>query len=208
MAPQPRRGLHTVAVGKGTFFVPAAHGKLPTALPTLKGSNIPPLAGSPVGRTRRRGTFDPSRVEARTGSSTVGGGHKERALAHGYSILAPPGRVDPWLHPLRVQQKMWDTFSWGRRGTARRGVRGFVPREKSCARAVKASQKAKRKSQKVKVKPPSFGNVSVAARVFDPLTRPAPADESAGCSPPSPPRGRGICLSLVTAGKRLARPPA
>jgi hypothetical protein len=49
-APQPRRGLHSIAVGKGTFFVPAAHGKLPTALPTLKGSNIPPLAGSPVGR--------------------------------------------------------------------------------------------------------------------------------------------------------------
>ena len=47
--PQPRRGLHSVAVGKCTFFVPAAHGKLPIALPTLKGSNIQPLAGSPVG---------------------------------------------------------------------------------------------------------------------------------------------------------------
>jgi hypothetical protein len=27
---------------------------------------------------------------------------------------------------------------------------------------------------------------------FDPLTRPAPAGESAGCGPPSPPRGRGL----------------
>ena len=27
--------------------------------------------------------------------------------------------------------------------------------------------------------------------VLDPLTRPAPAGESAGCGPPSPPRGRG-----------------
>ena len=26
---------------------------------------------------------------------------------------------------------------------------------------------------------------------FDPLTRPAPADEDAGCGPPSPPKGRG-----------------
>ena len=26
---------------------------------------------------------------------------------------------------------------------------------------------------------------------FDPLTRPAPADENAGCEPPSPPKGRG-----------------
>ncbi|MDR3675932.1 MAG: hypothetical protein P4N24_10615, partial [Acidobacteriota bacterium] len=62
---------------------------------------------------RRRGTFDPSRVEARTGSSTVGGGHKKRALAHGYSIFAPSGRMDPFhpgFDPLRVQQKMWDTF--------------------------------------------------------------------------------------------------
>jgi hypothetical protein len=29
---------------------------------------------------------------------------------------------------------------------------------------------------------------------FDPLTRPAPAGESAGCGPPSPPRGRGLRL--------------
>ena len=26
----------------------------------------------------------------------------------------------------------------------------------------------------------------------DPLTRPAPADEGAGCGPPSPPKGRGL----------------
>ena len=35
------------------------------------------------------------------------------------------------------------------------------------------------------------------SRVFDPLTRPAPADENAGCSPPSPPRGRGLSFNTV-----------
>jgi hypothetical protein len=30
----------------------------------------------------------------------------------------------------------------------------------------------------------------------DPLTRPAPAEESAGCGPPSPPRGRGLHFLL------------
>jgi hypothetical protein len=29
----------------------------------------------------------------------------------------------------------------------------------------------------------------------DPLTRPAPAEENAGGGPPSPPRGRGACIS-------------
>src|ERR1039458_7655534 len=33
---------------------------------------------------------------------------------------------------------------------------------------------------------------------FDPLTRPAPAGESAGCGPPSPPKGRGLSLSHST----------
>jgi hypothetical protein len=31
---------------------------------------------------------------------------------------------------------------------------------------------------------------------MDPLTRPAPAGEDAGCGPPSPPRGRGTLISL------------
>jgi hypothetical protein len=31
----------------------------------------------------------------------------------------------------------------------------------------------------------------------DPLTRPAPADENAGCGPPSPPRGRGRRLRFA-----------
>jgi len=32
----------------------------------------------------------------------------------------------------------------------------------------------------------------------DPLTRLAPADESAGCEPPSPPRGRGLQIQNHT----------
>jgi len=39
------------------------------------------------------------------------------------------------------------------------------------------------------------------ASSFDPLTRPAPADDTAGCRPPSPPRGRG--LQNTTARPRL-----
>jgi len=40
----------------------------------------------------------------------------------------------------------------------------------------------------------------------NPLTRPAPADENAGCGPPSPPRGRGIrvfCFPLSPSGERV-----
>ena len=40
--------------------------------------------------------------------------------------------------------------------------------------------KSKGKAQESKVKAPSFGDVSVEPRVFDPLTRPAPAGECAG----------------------------
>ena len=35
------------------------------------------------------------------------------------------------------------------------------------------------------------GGVWIRRSIMDPLTRLAPADESAGCDPPSPPRGRG-----------------
>jgi hypothetical protein len=35
------------------------------------------------------------------------------------------------------------------------------------------------------------GQVRIRQYCFDPLTRLAPAGESAGCEPPSPPRGRG-----------------
>jgi hypothetical protein len=35
----------------------------------------------------------------------------------------------------------------------------------------------------------------------DPLTRPAPAGESAGCGPPSPPRGRGLSFIFMTSGE-------
>jgi hypothetical protein len=37
----------------------------------------------------------------------------------------------------------------------------------------------------------ALGQICIRRYGFDPLTRPAPADESAGCEPPSPPRGRG-----------------
>ena len=35
------------------------------------------------------------------------------------------------------------------------------------------------------------GGVRIRRSIMDPLTRLAPADEGAGCDPPSPPRGRG-----------------
>ncbi len=37
----------------------------------------------------------------------------------------------------------------------------------------------------------SLANVFSSPQSSDPLTRPAPADENAGCGPPSPPKGRG-----------------
>ena len=37
----------------------------------------------------------------------------------------------------------------------------------------------------------SHANVDNDHLARNPLTRPAPAEESAGCGPPSPPRGRG-----------------
>jgi hypothetical protein len=41
----------------------------------------------------------------------VGGGHKKRALAHGYSMNTPSGlRTSSDLAP-RLQHKMWDTPS-------------------------------------------------------------------------------------------------
>jgi len=51
-----------------------------------------------------------------------------------------------------------------------------------------------------------------SASGLNPLTRPAPAGESAGCRPPSPPRGRGQGFSIVrfenvqTPGKGKAFP--
>jgi hypothetical protein len=37
---------------------------------------------------------------------------------------------------------------------------------------------------------------SQGSRRWDPLTRPAPAGENAGCGPPSPPRGRGTFIPV------------
>ncbi len=41
------------------------------------------------------------------------------------------------------------------------------------------------------------GGGGISTLSLDPLTRPAPAGESAGCGPPSPPRGRGRRFSLA-----------
>ncbi len=41
------------------------------------------------------------------------------------------------------------------------------------------------------------GGVWIRRSIMDPLTRLAPADESAGCDPPSPPRGRGLGILRI-----------
>ena len=58
------------------------------------------------------------------------------------------------------------------------------------------------------------GGVWIRRSIMDPLTRLAPADESAGCDPPSPPRGRGLGIlrierfvNVETSGGGL-RPPS
>ena len=103
-------------MGKGALFAPAAHGphrKIDTDPEGVDGlasrrlrlhKNIP----------RKRRTFDPFRVEEMNGSFTVGGGHKNRALAHGYSIFTPAGFKDPCnpdFHTPRVQPKLWVKIS-------------------------------------------------------------------------------------------------
>ena len=45
---EPRRGENSIAVGKGTLFVPAAHGGRSLDLPTLKGSHRCGLSGGEV----------------------------------------------------------------------------------------------------------------------------------------------------------------
>jgi hypothetical protein len=40
---------------------------------------------------------------------------------------------------------------------------------------------------------------------MNPLTRPAPADENAGCGPPSPPRGRGREIQSPQTNSPLVR---
>ena len=41
------------------------------------------------------------------------------------------------------------------------------------------------------------GGVWIRRSIMDPLTRLAPADEGAGCDPPSPPRGRGLGILRI-----------
>ena len=70
------------------------------------------------------------------GSLSVGGGHRRRALAHGYSILNPFGVQNPSLDFLTpgVQPKIWVKVSPGERGDppaggsplCRRGDRGLL----------------------------------------------------------------------------------
>ena len=45
-------------------------------------------------RARGGGRFDPYRVGILSGLQSVGGGHKNRALAHGYSLSTPAGFKD------------------------------------------------------------------------------------------------------------------
>ena len=60
------------------------------------------------------GAVDPFRVGINFRPWSVGGGHPNRALAHGYSRLTPAGFKDqfrPDFRTPRVQHKMWDTLS-------------------------------------------------------------------------------------------------
>ena len=74
-------------MGKGTLFVPAAHGAVGKNAADPEGveglgvrrprgqQNLPPGETAPV---------RPLQGRKIKGSPTVGGGHKKRALAHGY----------------------------------------------------------------------------------------------------------------------------
>ena len=78
-------------------------------------------------RTAGSGAVDPFRVGINFRPWSVGGGHPNRALAHGYSMHTPAGfkdRFRPGFHTPRVQPKMWDSLSREERGTAWRRVRG------------------------------------------------------------------------------------
>ena len=57
---EPRRGENSIAVGKGTLFVPAAHGGRSLDLPTLKGSHRCGLSGGRFCCPRGRRTPRPS----------------------------------------------------------------------------------------------------------------------------------------------------
>ena len=80
-------------MGKGTVLVPAAHGSRPEIDSDPEGVDRPasrrPRLHKNITPTRR--TVDPFRVGEINGSSTVGGGDKQRPLAHGYSMLTPAG---------------------------------------------------------------------------------------------------------------------
>ena len=69
----------------------------PFIFPTLKGSN---------GGARGEGRFDPYRVGILSGLQSVGGGHQNRALAHGYSLSTPAGFKDLYFRTSRVQAKI------------------------------------------------------------------------------------------------------
>ena len=93
----------------------------------------------------------------------------------------------------------------GERGDRKAVGEGVSTNMAQCVRTAKARQKAKRKRQNCKPLPPKIlamrklrvcdNRDCFVRHSLDPLTCPAPAGESAGCGPPSPPRGRGKCIS-------------
>ncbi len=102
-------------MGKETLFVPRRPRLTILYLPTLEGSTVR-LGGDVLRQrwARGGGAVDPFGVGVDLTPRSVGGGHPNRALAHGYSRLTPSGfkhRLGPDFRTLRVQPKMWDMLS-------------------------------------------------------------------------------------------------
>jgi hypothetical protein len=103
-------------VGKGTFFVPAAHGSDQNNNADPEGVDDRSLPRLRVRENLGRDRPDIRPLQGRRfkGSPTVGGGHKKRALAHGYSIFTPAGFSDrprTEFGTPGVQPKIWVTIS-------------------------------------------------------------------------------------------------
>ena len=111
-------------MGKGTVLVPVALGSSGKNHADPEGVDLPT---SHCHRLHKRiapqvtKTVDPFRVGDVTESPTVGSGHQNRALAHGYSMFTPAGFKDvcyPDFRTPRVQPKIWVKINWIRRGGA------------------------------------------------------------------------------------------
>ena len=112
---------------------------------------------------------------------------------------APRGEHGSARARSRIRRQTNDLFSLaplGERGDRKAGGEGVFTKTHASCRSRK--NKSKHKMQKAKVRTKTSGIVSVGPEILDPLTRPAPAGECAGCGPPSPPRGRGNCLSSIS----------